>query len=160
MDRKKTPQQALDTAVERGNQLLRALSSLRSLNSLTLTLTLSQRRGDRSAWYPGAVSVCNFARGKVCTAFLPRPSGERAGVRGHNTKSLTMSSSRPVFRSRWRPICWSRRSSSSPLSFLSGLGRSVVVLAAKRRSVWFLQPVVGLDNFVTLFHDSYYLDSF
>lgn len=35
-----------------------------------------------------------------------------------------------------------------------------MVLAAKRRSVWFLQPVCRPDNFVTLFHDSYYLDSF
>lgn len=35
-----------------------------------------------------------------------------------------------------------------------------MVLATKRRSVWFLQPVCRPDNFVALFHDSYYLDSF
>ena len=44
--------------------------------------------------------------------------------------------------------------------FYLACGRSVVVLAAKRRSVWFLQPVCRPDNLVTLFHDSYYLDSF
>ncbi len=71
-----------------------------------------------------------------------------------------MSSSRPVFARAGCPICWSRRSSLSPLSFYLACGRSVVVLAAKRRSVWFLQPVCRPDNFVALFHDSYYLDSF
>ena len=35
-----------------------------------------------------------------------------------------------------------------------------MVLAAERRSVWPFQPVCRLDNFVTLFHDPYYLDSF
>ena len=71
-----------------------------------------------------------------------------------------MPSSRPVFRSRWLPYCWSRRSSSSPLSFLSGLRAKRCGTRYKARSVWFSSQFVGLDNFVTLFHDSYYLDAF
>ncbi|SUH12911.1 glycerol-3-phosphate transporter permease [Salmonella enterica subsp. enterica] len=39
-------------------------------------------------------------------------------------------------------------------------GRSAVVFAAKCRSVWFSSQFVGLENFVALFHDSYYLDAF
>ncbi len=35
-----------------------------------------------------------------------------------------------------------------------------MVLAAERRSLWPFQPVRRLDNFVALFHDPYYLDSF
>ncbi|NYY76449.1 hypothetical protein DMI62_01345 [Escherichia coli] len=70
-----------------------------------------------------------------------------------------MSSSRPVFARAGCLICWSR-SSSSPLSFIWLCGRSVVVLATKRRSgLAFSSQFVGSDNFVTLFHDSY-LDAF
>ncbi len=71
-----------------------------------------------------------------------------------------MSSSRPVFRSRWLPYLLVAPQLIITVIFYLACGRSVVVLAAKRRSVWFLQPVCRLDNFVALFHDSYYLDSF
>ncbi len=71
-----------------------------------------------------------------------------------------MSSSRPVFRSRWLPYLLVAPQLIITVIFYLACGRSVVVLATKRRSVWFLQPVCRLDNFVTLFHDSYYLDAF
>ncbi len=71
-----------------------------------------------------------------------------------------MSSSRPVFRSRRCLSAGRAAAHHHRYLFYLACGRSVVVLATKRRSVWFLQPVCGLDNFVTLFHDSYYLDSF
>ncbi len=45
--------------------------------------------------------------------------------------------------------------------FYLACGRSVVVLATKRANPFgFSSQFVGLDNFVTLFHDGYYLDSF
>ena len=113
---KKTPQQALDTAVERGNQLLRRFEKSTSLNQCNVDAfrlsDLASRVGRISEAHPAQFRNLTVMSSSVrCSA--------RAGCL----------------------ICWSRRSSSSPLSFLSACGRSVVVLATKRRSIWFLQPV-------------------
>ncbi len=59
------------------------------------------------------------------------------------------------------PICWSRRSSSSPLSFfIWPAGEALWYSLQSVDPFGFSSQFVGPDNFVTLFHDSYYLDSF
>ncbi len=140
---KKTPQQALDTAVERGNQLLRRFEqSTKSQFSYPHPNPLPKGEGtDRR----GIQVPCRFATslgGKVCTAFLPRPSGERAGVRGTQHEEFNY-----VIIPSGVPLAlaalFAGRAAAHHHRYLFYLacGRSVVVLAAKRRSVWFLQPV-------------------
>lgn len=92
------------------------------------------------------------------TGIACRP--DKRSASGTVQELTVMSSSRPVFRSRWLPYLLVAPQLIITVIFYLACGRSVVVLATKRRSVWFLQPVCRLDNFVTLFHDSYYLDSF
>nr|VUD30202.1 glycerol-3-phosphate ABC transporter [Raoultella sp. NCTC 9187] len=76
-------------------------------------------------------------------------------------KSNLMSSTRPVFRSRWLPYLLVAPAADYHHYFL--------YLAAGEALWYSLQSVdpfglssqfVGMDNFVTLFHDPYYLDSF
>lgn len=72
-----------------------------------------------------------------------------------------MSSSRPVFRSRWLPYLLVAPQLIITVIFLSGL-RAKRCGTRYKASIRLVSPasLSALDNFVTLFHDSYYLDSF
>lgn len=72
-----------------------------------------------------------------------------------------MPSSRPVFRSRWLPYLLVAPQLIITVIFLSGL-RAKRCGTRYKASIRLVSPasLSALDNFVTLFHDSYYLDAF
>ena len=121
---KENPQQALDAAVERGISCCAASAVDEIVIPETGFADGARLRGLRSAPNgPGKVNATRRRTQSQC--HHPVRCSARAGCR----------------------TCWSRRSWSSPLSFYLACGRSAVVLAAERRSVWSLQPVCRPDNF-------------
>ena len=72
-----------------------------------------------------------------------------------------MSSSRPVFRSRWLPyLLVAPQLIITVIFFIWPAGEALWYSLQSVDPFGFSSQFVGLDNFVTLFHDSYYLDSF
>ena len=72
-----------------------------------------------------------------------------------------MSSSRPVFRSRWLPyLLVAPQLIITVIFFIWPAGEALWYSLQSVDPFGFSSQFVGLDNFVTLFHDSYYLDAF
>lgn len=72
-----------------------------------------------------------------------------------------MSSSRPVFRSRWLPyLLVAPQLIITVIFFIWPAGEALWYSLQSVDPFGFSSQFVGLDNFVALFHDSYYLDSF
>ena len=70
-----------------------------------------------------------------------------------------MSSSRPVFRSRWLPyLLVAPQLIITVIFFIWPAGEALWYSLQSVDPFGFSSQFVGLDNFVTLFHDSYYLD--
>lgn len=126
---KKTPQQALDTAVDRGNQLLRRLRKRANLKCI-------------SAWWR-----CAYQAYSVCRPdkVLAPPSGT------FQEKNLHVIIPSGV------PLALAAVFTGCPAVgyhryFLYlACGRSAVVFAAKRRSVWFFQPICRAGEFCRAF---------
>ncbi len=71
-----------------------------------------------------------------------------------------MSSSRPVFRSRWLPyLLVAPQLIITVIFFIWPAGEALWYSLQSVDPFGFSSQFVGLDNFVTLFHDSYYLDA-
>lgn len=72
-----------------------------------------------------------------------------------------MPSSRPVFRSRWLPyLLVAPQLIITVIFFIWPAGEALWYSLQSVDPFGFSSQFVGLDNFVTLFHDSYYLDAF
>lgn len=72
-----------------------------------------------------------------------------------------MSSSRPVFRSRWLPyLLVAPQLAITVIFFIWPAGEALWYSLQSVDPFGLSSQFVGLDNFVTLFHDSYYLDAF
>lgn len=72
-----------------------------------------------------------------------------------------MSSSRPMFRSRWLPyLLVAPQLIITVIFFIWPAGEALWYSLQSVDPFGFSSQFVGLDNFVTLFHDSYYLDAF
>ena len=72
-----------------------------------------------------------------------------------------MSSSRPVFRSRWLPyVLVAPQLIITIIFFIWPAGEALWYSLQSVDPFGLSSQFVGLDNFVTLFHDPYYLDSF
>ncbi len=72
-----------------------------------------------------------------------------------------MSSSRPVFRSRWLPyVLVAPQLIITLIFFIWPAGEALWYSLQSVDPFGLSSQFVGLDNFVTLFHDPYYLDSF
>lgn len=76
-------------------------------------------------------------------------------------KRTVMSSSRPVFRSRWLPyLLVAPQLAITLIFFIWPAGEALWYSLQSVDPFGFSSKFVGLDNFVALFHDPYYLDSF
>jgi sn-glycerol 3-phosphate transport system permease protein len=72
-----------------------------------------------------------------------------------------MSSSRPVFRSRWLPyLLVAPQLVITVIFFIWPAGEALWYSVQSVDPFGLSSQFVGLDNFVALFHDSYYLESF
>ena len=72
-----------------------------------------------------------------------------------------MSSSRPVFRSRWLPyLLVAPQLVITVIFFIWPAGEALWYSVQSVDPFGLSSQFVGLDNFTALFHDSYYLDSF
>ncbi|MDT8822576.1 glycerol-3-phosphate transporter permease, partial [Klebsiella pneumoniae] len=72
-----------------------------------------------------------------------------------------MSSSRPVFRSRWLPyVLVAPQLIITLIFFIWPAGEALWYSLQSVDPFGLSSQFVGLDNFVALFHDPYYLDSF
>ncbi len=72
-----------------------------------------------------------------------------------------MSSSRPVFRSRWLPyLLVAPQLVITVIFFIWPAGEALWYSLQSVDPFGFSSQFVGLENFVALFHDSYYLDAF
>ncbi len=72
-----------------------------------------------------------------------------------------MSSSRPVFRSRWLPyVLVAPQLIITLIFFIWPAGEALWYSLQSIDPFGLSSQFVGLDNFVALFHDPYYLDSF
>lgn len=72
-----------------------------------------------------------------------------------------MSSSRPVFRSRWLPyLLVAPQLAITLIFFIWPAGEALWYSLQSVDPFGLSSQFVGLDNFVALFHDRYYLDSF
>ncbi|VFR99394.1 glycerol-3-phosphate transporter permease [Salmonella enterica subsp. houtenae] len=72
-----------------------------------------------------------------------------------------MSSSRPVFRSRWLPyLLVAPQLIITVIFFIWPAGEALWYSLQSVDPFGFSSQFVGVENFVALFHDSYYLDSF
>lgn len=70
-----------------------------------------------------------------------------------------MSSSRPVFRSRWLPyLLVAPQLIITVIFFIWPAGEALWYSLQSVDPFGFSSRFVGLDNFVALFHDSYYID--
>ncbi len=76
-------------------------------------------------------------------------------------KRTFMSSSRPVFRSRWLPyLLVAPQLVITVIFFIWPAGEALWYSLQSVDPFGFSSQFVGLENFVALFHDSYYLDAF
>ena len=74
---------------------------------------------------------------------------------------ISMSSSRPVFRSRWLPyVLVAPQLIITIIFFIWPAGEALWYSVQSVDPFGLSSQFVGLDNFTALFHDSYYLDSF
>lgn len=72
-----------------------------------------------------------------------------------------MSSFRPVFRSRWLPyLLVAPQLVITVIFFIWPAGEALWYSLQSVDPFGFSSQFVGLENFVALFHDSYYLDAF
>lgn len=77
------------------------------------------------------------------------------------SKRTFMSSSRPVFRSRWLPyLLVAPQLVITVIFFIWPAGEALWYSLQSVDPFGFSSQFVGLENFVALFHDSYYLDAF
>lgn len=73
----------------------------------------------------------------------------------------SMSSSRPVFRSRWLPyLLVAPQLVITVIFFIWPAGEALWYSLQSVDPFGLSSQFVGLENFVALFHDPYYLDSF
>lgn len=132
---KKTPQQALDTAVERGNQLLRRFE----IDEVLISVMSDAFRLSDPASRVGRISEAHPAQFRINRNVII-PSGVPLALAALSAGRAAAHHHRYLFIWPAGEALWYSLQSVDPFGFSS--------------------QFVGLDNFVTLFHDSYYLDSF
>lgn len=132
---KKTPQQALDTAVERGNQLLRRFE----IDEVLISVMSDAFRLSDLASRVGRISEAHPAQFRINRNVII-PSGVPLALAALSAGRAAAHHHRYLFIWPAGEALWYSLQSVDPFGFSS--------------------QFVGLDNFVTLFHDSYYLDSF
>lgn len=90
-----------------------------------------------------------------------RPDKVLAPPSGTFQKRTYMSSSRPVFRSRWLPyLLVAPQLVITVIFFIWPAGEALWYSLQSVDPFGLSSQFVGLENFVALFHDPYYLDSF